>query len=332
MTTRNVTPVNETVVVADTGPVRRVSWGAVFAGSLIALMVLTLINLLILGIVTPTINPATEAQPFSGVGTGSAVGLIISNVLALFAGGWVAGHLAGLTRRSDGLLHGLLTWGVVTLVSFLVVSTAAGRLVSGVSSAVGQGLSLAGQGISAVAPDAAQAVQDALEQQGVTLDNIQQEAQQLLDQTGNAQLQTENVQEEAQQAGQDVQNAAAEVAQNPQQARQEINQLVSRLFAEGQDLTNSADRQDLVNALVERTGISEAEANQAIDNWAATYQQAQESLQQARQGAEEAAQTAADALGTAALWAFAGLLAGAVIAALGGLAGRPRTLPEARRA
>ncbi len=329
MTTRKTPVVNETVI-ADHTPVRRVSWGAVLAGSLIALMVLTLINLLTLGIVTPTINPATEAQPFSGIGTGTAVGLIISNVVALFVGGWVAGRLAGLTRRSDGLLHGILTWGVVTLASFLVLSTAAGRLVSGVSSVVGQGLSLAGQGISAVAPEAANAVQNALEQQGVTLDGIQQEAQQLLSQTGDPQLQPEDVQQEAQQAGQDVQNAAVDVAQNPQQAGQEINQLVSQLFAEGQDLSDPANRQDLVNVLVERTGVTEAEANQTIDNWAATYQQAQDSLQQARQGAEEAAQSAADAIGSAAIWAFVGLLIGAVIAALGGIVGRPKDLLEAR--
>lgn len=331
MTTRKAAPINETVVMTDNTPVRRVSWGAVFAGSLIALMVLTLINLLILGIATPTINPATEAQPFSGIGTGTAVGLIISNVLALFVGGWIAGRLAGLTRASDGLLHGLLTWGVVTLVSFAVISTAAGRLVSGVSSVVGQGLSLAGQGLSAVAPDAANAVQNALAQQGVTLDNIQQQAQQLLNQA-DAQLPTEDVQQQAQQAAQDVQNAATDIAQNPQQAGQEINQLVSQLFAEGQDLTDPANRQDLVNALVDTTGVSEAQANQTIDNWVATYQQAQDSLQQARQGAEEAAQTAADAIGKAAIWAFVGLLIGAVIAALGGLAGRPTTVAEARRA
>lgn len=330
MTTNGNRPINETVVVADNTPVRRVSWGAVLAGSLIALMVLVLINLLILGIVTPTINPATEAQPFSGIGTGTAVGLIISNVLALFAGGYIAGRLAGLTRASDGLLHGLLTWGVVTLVSFLVLSTAAGRLVSGVSSAVSQGLSLAGQGLSAVAPGAAQAVETALEQQGVNLSTIQQEAQQLLAQTGDPQLQAGDVQQEAQQAGQDVQSAAADIAQNPQQAGQEINQLVSQLFAEGQDLTDPANRQDLVNVLVERTGVTEAEANQTIDGWAETYQQAQDGLQQARQGAEEAAQTAADAIGTAAIWAFVGLLIGAVIAALGGLVGRPKTLGEAR--
>src|SRR5690606_17289831 len=179
---------DRTTVVAPVDPYpvrpwRRVSWGAVLAGSLVAIMVMLLINLLTLGIGLQSIDPATEAEPLAGVGTGAAIGVIIANVLALFLGGWVAGRVAGHTGRFEGALHGVLTWGLVTLLSFWLLSTAVGRLVSGVTGAIGQGLSVMGQGVAAVAPQAAQAVEDALAEQGVTVDTIREQAGQLFQQT-----------------------------------------------------------------------------------------------------------------------------------------------------
>ena len=89
-------------------PRRRISWGAVLAGTVVAIMVMMLINLLTLGIGLQSINPASEAEPLAGLGTGTTIGVIIANVLALFFGGWVAGRVAGETRGLEGALHGLL--------------------------------------------------------------------------------------------------------------------------------------------------------------------------------------------------------------------------------
>ena len=59
-------------------PWRRVSWGAVLAGTVVAIMVMLLINLLTLGIGLQSIDPATEAEPLAGIGTGTAIGVIVA--------------------------------------------------------------------------------------------------------------------------------------------------------------------------------------------------------------------------------------------------------------
>lgn len=301
-------------------PWRRVSWGAVLAGSLVAIMVMLLINLLTLGIGMRSIDPATEAQPLAGLGTGTTIGVIIANVLALFLGGWVAGRVAGATGRFEGALHGLLTWGLVTLLSFWLLSSAVGSLVSGVTGAIGQGLSLAGQGIAAVAPEAAEAVEDALAAQGVNLDSIREEAAQFIEQATEGEAQPEDAAAEAADAAQDI-------AQDPQAVGQRLDQLIDQVF--GENPSDSVNRDDVVAALVDN-GMAPAEAERTVTNWEQTAQEARERLAAVRQDLEEAAQTATDAIGSAAIWAFFGLIIGAVIAMAGSAAGRPKTVLEAR--
>ncbi|MEX2536065.1 MAG: hypothetical protein WD273_10775 [Trueperaceae bacterium] len=318
---------NDEVVIDATrgGHFARVSWGAVLAGTLVALMVIVLINLLVLGIGLDSINPASEGSPLEGVGTGLGIGVLIANLLALFVGGWVAGRAANRHRGFDGVLHGILTWGLVSLLSFWLLTSAVGQLVGGVTSAVGTGLSLVGQGVSAVAPDAAEAVEDALGGVDLSLEGIREEAQQLVSQDGEG----AQGEEQADQAAGAAEEAAGDAAQDPQQSAGEISTLIGQLFSEGQDVADSATREDLVTALTERTDMSQEEAEQTVDNWVQTYEDAQQALEEAQQTLEEAAQTATDAVSTAAFWAFVGLLLGAVVAAVGALTGRPKTV-EAR--
>ncbi len=310
---------DETVVVTPSIPVRRVSWGAVFAGALLGLMTLVVLNLLTLGIGLQTINPADEADPLAGLGTGLTITTIIITLLAFFIGGWVAGRLAGFARRTTGVLHGLLTWGVLTLVSFMFLSSAAGRLISGVTGAVSQGLSLLGQGVGALAPGAAQAVEDALSAQGVNLDTIGQEVQQLVQQVTEGEAGAE-----AEQVAGEAEEAVSTIATNPQQATSEINGLIQQLLASGEDVANETTEQDLVTALVQNTDLTEAEAQATVDNWQQVAEDAQATLDSAQQTLEEVAQTAATVVGQAAVWAFIGLLIGAIIAAIGAVVGSPR--------
>lgn len=301
-------------------PWRRVSWGAVLAGTVVAIMVMMLVNLLTLGIGLQSIDPATETEPLAGLGAGTTFGVIVANVLALFVGGWVAGRVAGETRGFEGALHGLLVWGLVTLLGFWLVSTAVGRLVGGAASAVGQGLSLVGQGAAALAPTAAQAVEDALARQGVDLESMQEEASQLLERVTEGAAQPEQAAAEAGEAAQDI-------LRTPQAAGRRIDQLISQLF--GANPSEDVSREDLVEALV-TAGMEPAAAEQAVANWEQVAQEAQARIEAARQELEEAAQEATDAVGAAAIWGFFGLLVGAIIAMLGSAAGRPKTVAEAR--
>jgi hypothetical protein len=108
-----------------------------------------------------TIDPVSEQNPLRGLGLGSAIWWIISSIIALFAGGWVSSRLAGLQRVFDGALHGIVTWGLVILVSIYLVTSAIGSIIGGGFGMMGNILSASGQAVSAVLPpDINQQVQE----------------------------------------------------------------------------------------------------------------------------------------------------------------------------
>ncbi|MCL5237856.1 MAG: hypothetical protein M1353_08420 [Nitrospirae bacterium] len=88
------------------GFLKRISWGAIFAGTIVALVIELTLSLLGMGIGLGVVNPATETNPLGGVGTGAGIWLAVSTLISLFAGGWVASRLAGFPRSSTGILHG----------------------------------------------------------------------------------------------------------------------------------------------------------------------------------------------------------------------------------
>ena len=200
--------------------VRRTAWSAVFAGALVALMTTFLLSLLAAGIGLQNVDPASEQNTFAGFGTGGLVALIATNLIALFLGGWVTGYLAGLPRRGDALMHGVLTWAVLTVLTIVLLTTAVGRFIGGAASLVGGTLSSLTQGAATAAPDSSQGAADALAQ---------------LPGAGALQRQVDGFLE---QAG----------VQNPEQAGQELAQLVGgRLQAElgGHDRVQPGDGGDV---------------------------------------------------------------------------------------
>jgi hypothetical protein len=124
---------------------KRVSWGAIFAGTVVTLVLILMFTLLGLGIGFAVINPATEENPLGGVGIGAGIWILVTTLISIFCGAWVTGRLAGSPRSIIGLLHGITTWGLVTLVSFYLMTYAGGMLVSGVGSIIGRGVALGTQ-------------------------------------------------------------------------------------------------------------------------------------------------------------------------------------------
>jgi hypothetical protein len=282
---------------------KRTSWGAIFAGMVVALVVELALSVLGLGIGLGVVNPATEQAPFAGVGIGAGIWFVVTTIVALFAGGWVAGRLAGFPRTLTGTLHGLVVWGLVTLLSFYLMTTAAGMLISGVAGVIGRGLSLVATGIQTVAPQAMQQGQQALQQRGITLDDITRQGRQLLGQGGGAVTEQQN---------------------------QELSQALQRLFANPQQ-PSAQDRETVVNILAQRTNMGRPEAEARVDQWINQYYQANVTVQQAKQGALQTTQQTFGAISKAAIWAFIGMILGAIAAGFGGALGTPKEpLPVAR--
>lgn len=308
-------------------PLRRISWGAVFAGVVTALVVQLLLSLLGLAIGFGSIDPYEQQNPFEGLGTGALIWWVVSMLAALFTGGLAAGRLSGIFTPFDRALHGFLAFSLYALISFYLITTAVGGIISGVGSLVGQTLSMAGKGIGAVAPVIGRTINEELKKQGITLDNIKNEAEQVLRETGKPELQPENLKERAQRTADTLKKVAGNTAQNPGNADSNAASLVDRLLSQGEDIVDEVDREAAVNVVMKRTGKSRQESQQIVDNWISTYNDAKQKLDTLKVKAEEQAKETGDAIASAAskasIFAFFGLLLGAAAAAGGASAGKP---------
>lgn len=305
---RDLPPVTVTTVesMEYVAPIKRIAWGAVFAGVVLAIGIQILLNMLGAGIGASTIDPLRGDTPNAEVlGISAALWWILSGLIALFIGGWTAARLAGIPRQVDGMLHGLLAWALSTLVVFYFVGTVVGGLIGGT-------FNLLSGGVAAVAPKVADAVASEAD---LSWESIKQEARQLLRQTGNPDLQPEALERRAEQA-----SGAA-------MSDQEIDSLLGRLIRQGQAVASEVDREEVVNVLMARTDMSREEATRTVDNWIRTYERA---AVEANQEAREVADTTADAVAKASIWGFLALLIGAAAAGCGGIIGTPRTPVVAR--
>jgi hypothetical protein len=107
------------VGVEDLVPVRsRVSWGAIFAGAVIALtayLILTLLGSAIGLTVTDNVRGST-------LGTGAAVWAILTTAVALFLGGWITSQCTVGENKTEAVVHGIIMWGVVLALILWLVS------------------------------------------------------------------------------------------------------------------------------------------------------------------------------------------------------------------
>ena len=327
-----MTPVTDVIINTPVPAVaaKRISWGAVFAGAVLALVIQLALTLLGLGIGLGTIDPLTEQDPMAGIGIGAAIWWVISMLASLYIGASVASRLAGMPRPTDGLLHGLLTWSVVTLLTFYLLTTAVGRIIGGVTGIAGRALSGVGSGIAAVAPKAGEAIKGELKEQGIDLNDIKQQARLLLRQTGKSELSPDNIERQAKTADREAKDAAGQSAANPQAADDNFDDVIDHLGDQARTIGNAADRDAAVNVVMKRTGKSRAESEKIVDNWIATAKQAQAKMAEAKVKAEavarEAGDKAAAGLSKAALMMALGLGLGAAAAAFGGRRAAPRSV------
>lgn len=113
----------------------RVSWGAIFAGTVVAVGLLVLLGLLGTAIGFRAIDPQGSAA-FDGVGMGAGIWWIASSVVALGVGGYVAGHLSGIPEKRSATAHGASVWGLLTIAMLWLAASTVGTAVNTASGAV----------------------------------------------------------------------------------------------------------------------------------------------------------------------------------------------------
>lgn len=322
---------------ADDGPyfrdrLRKVSWGAIFAGLSIAVALQILLGLLGIGIGLSVLDPTDPMGSVQGWGISTGVYVVLVQILSLFAGGYIAARLAPALRDQAAMFHGLSIWALATISMVWLGGTGIGMAVGGISSAVSAIGSGTVQAVEAVIPEditmpnlsyeaLPEPVRQTLSENGITPEEFRQEVRSVYRDVVSQQAEQRFMQR--------VQQAISSILQNPTQAPEEVDQAIDDLFGP-EGILSQDDLTELQNTLQRRLNLSDEEAQQIREEAQQALQEAQSTLkaavQTAREEAAHAAEQTSDAIASIALWLFFANLLAMVAAAGGGIVGRVETV------
>lgn len=266
--------------------VGRISWPAIFGGTLVMLIILMLLSLLGLGIGLGTINPADEAKPLQGLGTGALIWWVISNLIAVFAGAYVAANLTNIRYKFSGIYHGILAWCLFTIISFWIMTTAVGGIISGVGGAVSKSISSIGKGVAGMAESTGEENKS----------RINQMIQGALTQGGDSNLQEFDI---------------------------DLMAVVQDVFFVNGEIRQDVDRSEVERSIARNSTLSREDASRATDAVMIKYAQAKQEWPRIKQEAQQKTQEAAGAVSKAAIWSFVALLLGLITSVIAGRVGKP---------
>ena len=266
----------------------RVSWGAVLAGVMVALVTQLILNLIGIGIGKASFDPTSNANP-SGSTFSIAAGIwwALSGILAALAGGYTAGRLSGKPTETSGPWHGLTAWAVTTLLIFYLLSTSVGAIVGGAFRTFGTVAGGAAQSLGSTAQTAAQMVAPTLAQSSDPLASIDQSIRSASGATDPAALR-------------DAATAAVRAALTSDAAGQE------------------AARERAVQALAKAQNIGVDQARTQVAEYEQQYRRI---VDQAKRQATTAADATTTAVSRGALFGAIALILGAIAAWFGGRMG-----------
>ncbi len=280
--TPGVSPIHDTSLLR---PAKRISWGAIFAGVVLAIAVQLVLGILGTGIGLTLVDPVDGTTPgAAGFGIGAGIYWLVTTVIALGAGGYVAARGAGVHDRFDGLLHGLVVWGVTLILTLYLLTSAVGGIIGGAFRTVGSVASAAGTGIGAAAPKVADVA-------NLDVGDVREEA--------SAYLST----------------APSDPAQmTAEQAQKEIAKELPALASGGQDAAQAESR--IVDIVAAQRKISRPEAQADVTRAKAQFERTKDKTIATAKSATDAA--AGAAAGTSFIVVVA-LLIGAAAAGFGAI-------------
>src|SRR3954447_4505574 len=212
----------------------RVSWGAVLAGVVTALVVQLLLDMLGLGIGLGTLSSAGDNPGATTFSIGAGLWWTLSGIVASFLGGAMAGRLAGRPSASTGGWHGVVAWAATTLVIAYLLTTALGGVLGGAFDVLGNAASAVGRSAASAVPAVAQA--------GDPFAGIERQVR------------------------------AATAGNDPAPLRDSVVAYV-RGTVTGDQAEAQAARGQAVDALARTANISPEEAGKRVDEWQQQYRQ-----------------------------------------------------------
>jgi hypothetical protein len=268
--------------------INKISWSAVFAGVVIALVTQLILNMLGVGIGAATLNPMTGDNPSATTfSIGAGLWFSLAGIVAALAGGYAAGRLAGKPKESTAGWHGLTTWALTTLVIFYLLTSAVGGILGGTYRAVTSALGGVATAVGSTAQTTAQVAAPTLARAADPFSSIEQSMRSAMGSNDPAAMRDAA-----------VSAARGLLTGNPQQVDEARNRAAE--------------------ALARAQNIPVDQARTQIQQYEQQYRQA---VDQAKQQATEAADVAAKAVSRAALLAALSLLLGAVAGWFGGRMG-----------
>lgn len=303
-------------------PPKGISWQAIIAGTVAALSLMLILNLIGLALGLFSIEPTEDSNPFNGLGTGAIIWWVISNLIVLFTGGFVASR-AGVSFQSiNGVIQGIMTWALYALFSAWMVTSVLGSIISGVGNVVGGVLSATG---SVVQDELAPVIKEQFKGIEISLDEARKEFYELMEDTDKEALDPENLESKAEKSADDARSAVTETNNQPGTSNVDVERIFNKSKNRFEQSFEAIDKQALVNVLVNRTNMTKTEAKQTVDNTMAEFESASEDfeefLQQSKEKAKETAESAAEAAGSASIYLAIALILGVIAAAIGGLLG-----------
>lgn len=268
------------------GPPVKVSWGSIFAGMVTALGLWVLLYSLGLALGLSSINPQdTGSARASGIFTG--IWGLITPLIALFVGGIVAGRGAGAQTKASGGIHGLVMWGLTTLVGLWLVANLVSALAGGLFSVGKSAVQATGAAVGAGASQAG-SVGEAARSFGLDANDALRPVNERLRAEGKPQV------------------TAAQL----EAATRDVVQTSVR--------QGRLDREVLVSSIAEKTALSRQDAEDVAGRVEAQFNTFQG---KAAQSVQTGALKAADATGKAFWGVFGSLFLGLLSALLGGTLG-----------
>jgi hypothetical protein len=268
--------------------INKISWSAVLAGVVVALVTQLILNMLGIGIGAATLDPMTGDNPSAtSFSIGAGLWFSLSGILAALAGGYAAGRLAGKPKESTAGWHGLTTWALTTLVIFYLLTSAVGGILGGTFRTVTSALGNVATAVGSTAQTAAQVAAPNLARAADPFSSIEQSVR------------------------------GATGSSDPAALRDAAVSAVRGLLTGNQQQADEA-RNRAAEALARAQNIPVDQARTQIQQYEQQYRQA---VDQVKQQATEAADVAARTVSRASLLAALSLLLGAVAGWFGGRMG-----------
>lgn len=324
---------------------KKISWGSIIGGVVTALTVSMLLSILGTALGLSIINPTSD-DIINGADTTIAIWSMISIIVSLAAGAFIAGHLAAV----DGLIHGFLVWATSLLVAAIIGSLLAGSAVKATGNIISTIASTSGNLLSSVSSTLEKGASGLTEIGSEIFDKLNIDTQlepeklqndviKALEKSGIPSLQPQFMQQQLEGAKIDLSDAIKMFVNQPNNSDIIAQNLTNKLKKRTELISQDIDEKALKRALIENTGMSSEQAdntmhtlikaknntakliNQRLNDAESKINEVKQEYTKLKEQAREQAEAASNALAYAALWAFLALLLGAIISAVAGFSG-----------